>query len=199
MKLDKIPLACRDDFFVCLILVVERKTEMLDLALSLKLLDNVNYAELLNGIPLILVNGMEKIEIDVVHAHTLKLFIDKFLGVADLFLFPDRELGCKQIRASVVFFQRLADERLALSAVIGIGGIKISYSALIGTVDKLLRPFLVNFSVLFGETHTAVTQKGGFNTDIFKSSFFHKNTSSVILSYNYIFFKQRGNNSTYFS
>ena len=122
-----------------------------------------------------LVQGVQQVEVDVVHAQPLQLLFKNALGIVQIFAVPQRHFGGKIKAAAVPFGDHAAHEGLTLAVVIGIGGIKVVDTGGLSGVQQSFGALFVNGAVSFGgKTHTAVTQKGSADVVFVPVAVFHK-------------------------
>ena len=122
-----------------------------------------------------IVQGVQQVEVDVVHAQPLQLLFKNALGIVQAFAVPQRHFGGKIKAAAVPFGDHAAHKRLTLAVMIGIGSIEVVDTGGLSGVQQSFGAFFVNGAVGFGgKTHTAVTQKGSADVVFVPVAVFHK-------------------------
>ena len=108
------------------------------------------------------VQGMQQIEVDVVHTQPLELLLEDVFGLVEGLAAPQRQLGGEVEALPRPRGNDPAHERFALTAVVGESGVKVVDARLPGSVQQLFGPHFVDAAIWQGgKAHTPVAQQGG--------------------------------------
>ena len=174
LQLTEVPgLVPEDELEACGV-VVAGKTEVSDAACGLLLPQPVYDAHGLGLFIPGLVQRVQQIEVDVVHAQPPELFLKNALGIVQTFAGPQRHLGGKVEAAAVPFGDHPPDKRLTLAIVIRVGRVKVIDAGRFGGVQQRFGPGFINGAVgIGGKAHTPKTQQGSARAILAPVAIFH--------------------------
>ena len=175
-----------EDFLQQLLVCMEGKADVADFSLFFLLLNKLVGAKLLPFRVHTAIGRVQKIEVYVIHLEVFQMFVEDAFHILLGFTQPKRELGRHIKRASVIFFQRLADEILRIPVMIDIGGVEIIQAVGHGVIHHFLRGGIVDFAFrCFRESHTAESQTGQIGIKTVKLAFIHNNFPTFTLYFEY--------------
>ena len=162
LQLAEVPRLVAQDMLEARRVVVAGEAKIPDAPGSLLLPEPVHNAHLFGRIVAGFVQGMQQIEVDVVHAQPLKLLLEDVFGLVEGLAAPQRQLGGEVEALPRPLGNDPAHERFALTAVVGESGVKVVDARLPGSVQQLFGPHFVDAAIRQGgEAHTPVAQQGG--------------------------------------
>lgn len=162
LQLAEVPRLVPQDVLEACCVVVAGEAEAADAPGGFLLPEPIHDAHLLGRVIAGLVQGMQQVEVDVVHAQPLELLLEDGLGLVEGLTVPDRQLGGEVEALPGPLCDDAAHERLTCAAVVGEGSVKIVDARLPGRVQQLFGPHLVDAAVRQGgKAHTSISQQGG--------------------------------------
>ena len=162
LQLAEVPRLVAQDMLEARRVVVAGEAKIPDAPGSLLLPEPVHNAHLFGRIVAGFVQGMQQIEVDVVHAQPLELLLEDVFGLVEGLAAPHRQLGGEVEALPRPLGNDPAHERFALTAVVGESGVKVVDTRLSGSVQQLFGPYFVDAAIRQGgEAHTPVAQQRG--------------------------------------
>ena len=141
---------------------VEGKTEMPDFAFRLLFQSPIETVQALIGFSVTAVlDGMEEIEIKIVHAAPFQLFTENTVPVFRSFQNPGGQL-CRQHKPipGIALHKGFLYGLLGIAAMIDISGIEVVHARLHIGIDHTVHMVYVDGSVFLGQAHKAEPQLG---------------------------------------
>ncbi len=174
LDLAEIPVPAAENLLKSLITVMEGKSQIPDLSLSLHLLQFFHHAQPSHFPETLPVQGVHQVKIYVIRAQFLKLLLEYSVHILQSVHIPAGQFCGQVIRISGVLLQHLSHKSLALPAVVGIGCVYVVYSCGQCRIHHLLRLDLINFSLrCHGKPHAPESQKGSLNPQFLQRSHLH--------------------------
>lgn len=162
LQLAEVPRLVAQDMLEARRVVVAGEAKIPDAPGSLLLPEPVHNAHLFGRIVAGFVQGMQQIEVDVVHTQPLELLLEDGFGLVEGLAAPQRQLGGEVEALPRPLGNDPAHERFALTAVVGESGVKVVDTRLSGSVQQLFGPYFVDAAIRQGgEAHTPVAQQRG--------------------------------------
>ncbi len=162
LQLAEVPRLVAQDMLEARRVVVAGEAKIPDAPGGLLLPEPVYDAHLFGRIVAGFVQGMQQIEVDVVHAQPLELLLEDVFGLVEGLAAPQRQLGGEVEALPRPLGNDPAHERFALTAVVGESGVKVVDARLPGSVQQLFGPHFVDAAIRQGgEAHTPVAQQRG--------------------------------------
>lgn len=162
LQLAEVPRLVAQDMLEARRVVVAGEAKIPDAPGSLLLPEPVHNAHLFGRIVAGFVQGMQQIEVDVVHTQPLELLLEDGFGLVEGLAAPQRQLGGEVEALPRPLGNDPAHERFALTAVVGKSGVKVVDARLPGRVQQLFGPHFVDAAIRQGgEAHTPVAQQRG--------------------------------------
>ena len=162
LQLAEVPRLVAQDMLEARRVVVAGEAKIPDAPGGLLLPEPVYDAYLFGRIVAGLVQGMQQIEVDVVHAQPLELLLEDVFGLVEGLAAPQRQLGGEVEALPRPLGNDPAHERFTFTAVVGESGVKVVDTRLPGSVQQLFGPHFVDAAIRQGgEAHTPVAQQRG--------------------------------------
>ena len=162
LQLAEVPRLVAQDVLEARRVVVAGEAKIPDAPGGLLLPEPVYDAHLFGRVVAGFVQGMQQIEVDVVHAQPLELLLEDVFGLVEGLAAPQRQLGGEVEALPRPLGNDPAHERFALTAVVGESGVKVVDARLPGSVQQLFGPHFVDAVIRQGgEAHTPVAQQRG--------------------------------------
>lgn len=162
LQLAEVPRLVAQDVLEARRVVVAGEAKIPDAPGGLLLPEPVYDAYLFGRIVAGLVQGMQQIEVDVVHTQPLELLLEDVFGLVEGLAAPQRQLGGEVEALPRPRGNDPAHERFALTAVVGESSVKVVDARLPGSVQQLFGPHFVDAAIRQGgEAHTPVAQQRG--------------------------------------
>ena len=162
MQLAEVPRLVAQDVLEARRVVVAGEAKIPDAPGGLLLPEPVYDAYLFGRIVAGFVQGMQQIEVDVVHAQPLELLLEDVFGLVEGLAAPQRQLGGEVEALPRPLGNDPAHERFALTAVVGKSGVKVVDARLPGSVQQLFSPHFVDAAIRQGgKAHAPVAQQRG--------------------------------------
>ena len=157
LQLAEVPRLVAKDVLEARRVVVAGEAKIPDAPGSFLLPEPVHNAHLFGHIVAGFVQGMQQIEVDVVHAQPLELLLEDVFGLVEGLAAPHRQLGGEVEALPRPLGNDPAHERFALTAVVGESGVKVVDARLPGSVQQLFGPHFVDAAIRQGgKAHTPV-------------------------------------------
>ena len=121
-----------------------------------------------------LVQGVHQVKIEIVHAQTFLLVGKDALGLVQALALPQGQFGGQVKTFPGPFGNDPAYKGLALTAVVGVGGVKVVDARVPGGVEQGFGPGLVDPALRCGgKAHTPIAQQRGADRGVFPVAIFH--------------------------
>ena len=162
LQLAEVPRLVAQDMLEARRVVVAGEAKIPDASGGLLLPEPVHNAHLFGRIVAGFVQGMQQIEVDVVHTQPLELLLEDVFGLVEGLAAPQRQLGGEVEALPRPLGNDPAHERFTFTAVVGESGVKVVDTRLPGSVQQLFGPHFVDAAIRQGgEAHTPVAQQRG--------------------------------------
>lgn len=162
LQLAEVPRLVAQDVLEARRVVVAGEAKIPDAPGGLLLPEPVHNAHLFGRIVAGFVQGMQQIEVDVVHAQPLELLLEDVFGLVEGLAAPQRQLGGEVEALPRPLGNDPAHERFTFTAVVGESGVKVVDTRLPGSVQQLFGPHFVDAAIRQGgKAHTPVAQQRG--------------------------------------
>ncbi len=174
LDLAEVPRPVAQDEFKLLVDLVEGEAEVDDSPRPLLLYEVVEHSQVHHLEEGGLVEGVEQVEVEVLHTDTVCLIGEDSLGVVETLDLPAGELGGDLEGRAVIPLEKRAEVRLTLSPVVGVGGVVVGDPALIGEAKHRIASFAVDRPLCrLGQTHRPEAEEGGGDLPTCCLSLFH--------------------------
>ena len=182
LDLDELPeVGGGDDRLEVLVEAVEAEAEVADTAVGQGTLGGLELALLQHGLPVIRVQPVQQVEVDVVVLQALQLDAQDAVEVVGLLDVPHRHLGGHLDALAVAALERLPEPDLARVLVVHPGGVDVVHAAVDGVVEHLrgqgvVDALEVGLAVVVGEhrqAHGAEAEGRGLEVDLSEVAVLH--------------------------
>ena len=175
LNLAEIPVAIGQHLLEQLVAVVEGEAEMADAALLLLLEQEVDQAVFKRRLPVLLVDAVQQVKVEVLHLQGPELTLEDLLRLLQGMDERQRQLGGQVEALARIPLERAADEFFAGPVVVEIGRVKVIDAGPVRGIEHRHRARFVDCSLRRGrKAHAAKAQTGRPDAELFQIDVFHK-------------------------